>query len=151
MDGWTDGRTGGWMVRWLDRWMDGWDGCMYGWMDVLTSWLLLKWSAIGLRFNGEETNCRILHILATTWWSVTDLPSISEAVAVVCTVLIKTWPHSIPVGWVFYGRGVGGRNLMLCIDRVRVGTDEWVPCECEWLDLREVEWSCSLGRGGGGY
>ena len=28
-----------------------------------SGWLLLKWSAIGLEFNGAETNCKIAHIL----------------------------------------------------------------------------------------
>ena len=28
-----------------------------------SGWLLLKWSAIGLGFNGAETNCRIAHVL----------------------------------------------------------------------------------------
>ena len=28
-------------------------------------WLLLKWSTIGLGFDGAETNCRIAHILGT--------------------------------------------------------------------------------------
>ena len=45
----------------MDGWMDGWMYvcmyvCMDGWMDVLTLWLLLKWFAIGLRFNWEETH-----------------------------------------------------------------------------------------------
>ena len=26
-------------------------------------WLLLKWSTIGIGFNGAETNCRIAHVL----------------------------------------------------------------------------------------
>ena len=30
-----------------------------------SGWLLLTWSAIGLGFDGAETNCRIAHILGT--------------------------------------------------------------------------------------
>ena len=31
----------------------------------IVGWLLLKWSTIGLGFDGAETNCRIAHILGT--------------------------------------------------------------------------------------
>ena len=31
--------------------------------ECSSGWLLLKWSTIGLGFNGAETNCRIAHIL----------------------------------------------------------------------------------------
>ena len=31
-----------------------------------SGWLLLKWSAIGIGFNGAETNCRIAHVLGIT-------------------------------------------------------------------------------------
>ena len=33
--------------------------------DSHSGWLLLKWSTIGLGFDGAETNCRIPHILGT--------------------------------------------------------------------------------------
>ena len=32
-------------------------------VTVLTLWLLLKCSAVGIGFNGAETNCGIAHIL----------------------------------------------------------------------------------------
>ena len=43
-----------------------------------SGWLLLKWSAIGIGFDGAETNCRISHVLGILLMiSYTDLPFIS--------------------------------------------------------------------------
>ena len=36
---------------------------VYSVLSSHSGWLLLKWSAIGIGFNGAETNCRIAHIL----------------------------------------------------------------------------------------
>ena len=42
------------------------------WLCSHCGWLLLKCSAIGIGFNGAETNCGIAHILGIQyWWTVT--------------------------------------------------------------------------------
>ena len=35
---------------------------MFSKLSSHSGWLLLKWSAIGIGFNGAETNCRIAHV-----------------------------------------------------------------------------------------